>query len=361
MKTPMDKSHVNRGGKMVEFAGWHMPVQFEGIRQENDQVRNKVGLFDVSHMGEIRVKGPHALETLQWVTTNDVSKLKKGQAQYTLFSNGQGGIVDDLIVYCLEPNEDYLLCVNASNTEKDYQFLVQNNKNATLINESLKWAQIAIQGPQALKVVKNVTGVDMDSVASFEFVDWESPEYGTCYIAKTGYTGESGVEVFVPWEKADKLWNFILDNESETKPIGLGARDTLRTEMKYPLYGQEISDVTNPYEAGLGWVVKPDKGDFLGKQEILSAKEKGLKRKLVGIEITGAGIARPGYKVFSVDSDEIGIVTSGTFSPILEKAIAVAYVDKDASAIGTKLLVEMRKKMIEAEVVKTPFYKKVEE
>lgn len=357
-KTPMDASHVARGGKMVDFAGWNMPVQFEGIRQENYHVRNKVGLFDVSHMGEIRVRGREALKTLQWVTTNDVSKLKKGQAQYSLFPNEQGGIVDDLIVYCMEPEEDYLLCVNASNTDKDFNFLMENNRGAIIENESGKWAQIAVQGPMALATVKKVTGVDMESCGSFEFHDWNSDKFGDCYIAKTGYTGESGVEIFVPWEKADSLWNTFLDSEPEAQPVGLGARDILRTEMKYSLYGQEISDLTNPFEAGLGWVVKPDKGDFLGKAEMLAVKEKGLKRKLVGIEITGPGIARPDYKVFSVDSQEIGIVTSGTFSPILDKAIAVAYVDKDASAIGTKLLVEMRKKMIEAEVVKTPFYKK---
>ncbi len=357
-KTPMEATHIEQGGKMVEFAGWNMPVQFEGIKQEHNHVRTSVGLFDVSHMGEIRVRGREALKTLQWLTTNDVSKLTKGKAQYTLFPNEQGGIVDDLIVYCLEPNEDYLLCVNASNTEKDFNFLSKNNRGAIIENESEQWAQIAIQGPKAMETLGQVAPVDMSDCGSFEFKDWESEEFGLCYIAKTGYTGEEGVEIFVPWDKANALWKTFFEKEPEVKAIGLGARDTLRTEMKFPLYGQEITDLTNPYEAGLGWVVKPDKGDFLGKSEMLEAKKKGLKRKLVGLEVTGKGIARPGYKVFSVDSEEMGVVTSGTFSPSLDKAIAVAFVDKDASAIGTKLLVEMRKKMIEAVVVKTPFYKK---
>lgn len=356
-RTPIFDSHVRQGGKMVPFAGWEMPVQYSNLRDEHNHVRTNLGLFDVSHMGEIRVRGREALKTLQWLTTNDVSKLKTGQAQYSLFPNDKGGIVDDLIVYCLEPEVDYLLCVNASNKDKDFQFLMENNRGAVIEDESSQWGQIAIQGPKAMAAVQTVTGEDFSSVPGFEFRPWNWS--GTlCYVARTGYTGEDGVEIFVPWNKTEELWNLFFEKCPEALPIGLGARDTLRTEMKYPLYGQDISDTTFPYEAGLGWVVKPDKGDFLGKSEMLAAKDGGLKRRLVGLLVTGKGIARPGYKVFSIDSQEIGEVTSGTLSPSLNQAIAVAYVSSGAHEVGTQVLVQMRNKMIEAEIVKTPFYKR---
>lgn len=356
-RTPIFDTHVEMGGKMVAFAGWEMPVQYKGIRQEHDQVRTRLGLFDVSHMGEIRVRGRDALKTLQWLTTNDVAKLKSGQAQYSLLPNEKGGLVDDLIVYCLEPGEDYLLCVNASNTDKDLKFLNENNRGAIIENESSQWGQIAIQGPLALEAIEKVTGLKISQCPSFEFIKWDW-QGELCYVARTGYTGEDGAEIFVPWSKTDQLWKLFFEKCPEAEPIGLGARDTLRTEMRYPLYGQEITDETNPYAAGLGWVVKMDKGDFLGKAEIQAGKDKGLSHKLVGLLITGKGIARPHYKVFSVDTEEIGEITSGTLSPSLNQAIAVAYVDKQQAELGAKVLVEMRNKMIEAEIVKTPFYKK---
>lgn len=326
-KTPLFDSHVKRGGKMVDFAGWQMPVQFAGIREEHNHVRTKLGMFDVSHMGEIRVRGREALKSLQWLTTNDVSKLQKGQAQYTLIPNEQGGVVDDMIIYCIEPSEDYLLCVNAANTAKDFKFLSANNRGAIIEDESDQWGQIAIQGPLAIEAIEQVTGLEFKDCPSFQFREWVYNDQ-VCYIARTGYTGEDGAEIFVPWGLCDQLWELFFQQCPEAQPIGLGARDTLRTEMKYPLYGQDIDDTTLPFEAGLGWVVKPQKGDFIGKKEMVAAKEKGLARKLVGLEILGKGIARAGYKVFSVDSQEIGVVTSGTLSPSLNKAIAVAYVDK---------------------------------
>lgn len=355
--TPIYNTHIKMGGKMVPFAGWEMPVQYSNLREEHSHVREKLGLFDVSHMGEIRVRGRDSVKTLQWLTTNDVSRLQKGQAQYSLFPNEQGGIVDDLIVYCLEPGEDYLLCVNAANKDKDFKYLSENNRGAVIEDESSAWGQIAIQGPLALEAIKVVTGMDLGDCPSFEFRPWDWNGQ-VCYIARTGYTGEDGAEIFVPWDKTDELWNLFFEKCPEARPIGLGARDTLRTEMKYPLYGQDISDSTNPYEAGLGWVVKPDKGDFLGKAEMLQVKQAGPSKRLVGLLITGKGIARPGYKVFSVDSAEIGEVTSGTLSPSLNQAIAVAYVKDGCHTAGTKLMVQMRQKMIEAEIVKTPFYKK---
>ncbi|MEM7646267.1 MAG: glycine cleavage system aminomethyltransferase GcvT, partial [Pseudomonadota bacterium] len=301
-KTPLYQIHVDSGGKMVDFAGWQMPVQFQGIRQEHMHVREKIGLFDVSHMGEIRVRGRESLKSLQWLTTNDVSKLKKGQAQYTLIPNETGGIVDDMIVYCMEPGEDYLLCVNAANIAKDFKHLTENNRGAIIENESDQWAQIAIQGPQAIETISKVIETDFSECPSFEFREW-TYEGQTCYVARTGYTGEDGAEIFVPNDLAASLWKAFIAANEEVWPIGLGARDTLRTEMKYPLYGQDIDDQSIPYEAGLGWVVKPDKGDFIGKSEMLAVKDKGVERKLVGLEIQGPGIARAGYKVFSVDSE----------------------------------------------------------
>lgn len=356
-KTPMFNSHVERGGKMVAFAGWEMPVTFEGIKQEHSHVRTKLGLFDVSHMGEIRVRGRDSLKTLQWTTTNDVSKLEEGQAQYTLFPNEKGGVVDDLIVYCIKPGEDYLLCVNAANTDKDFKYLTENNRGAVIENESSQWGQMAIQGPEAIEAIEKVTGTKFSDCPSFNFVSWTYKDQ-QCYIARTGYTGEDGAEIFVPWEIAGDLWKEFLETCPEAMPIGLGARDTLRTEMRYPLYGQDISDETNPYESGLGWVVKPDKGDFLGKSEMVALKEKGIKRKLVGLSIEGRGIARAGYKVFSFDNEELGNITSGTLSPSLNKAIAIAYISKAQAEVGAKVQVQIHNKMVEAEIVKTPFYKK---
>ncbi len=358
-KTPLYDSHLKHGGKMVDFAGWSMPVQFEGLKAEHFHVRSKVGLFDVSHMGEIRVRGEKALSTLQYLTTNDVQKLKAGQAQYSLFPNAQGGIIDDLIVYCLTPGLDYLLCVNAANQKKDLQFLLDNNKEGAIIeDESHLWGQIAIQGPQAMVYLEKWFGPLMKDCPAFEFRPWTFQQKN-CFVARTGYTGEDGVEIFVPWELTEKLWEELLSDTDRARPIGLGARDTLRTEMKYPLYGQDIDDSTSPYEAGLGWVVKPQKGDFLGRSEMLKVKDTGPQKKLVGLLIKDAGIARPGYKVFSIDSEEMGVVTSGTLSPSLNKAIAVAYLQTNNSQVGTEVLVQMRNKMLKAEVVKTPFYKTI--
>lgn len=353
-KTPLYDTHVAMGAKMVEFAGWNMPIQYEGLKEEHFHVRQNAGAFDVSHMGEITVTGPKALESLEWMTTNSVAKLKAGQAQYSLFPNLEGGIVDDLIIYCIEPGTNYLLCVNAANTDKDFAFVKANNKGADIENVSSQWGQIAIQGPKALALVCQVFGEDIAQLPSFHFAT-KTFDGATCYVARTGYTGEDGAEIFVPATKTDALWKeFFKQGEGALKPIGLGARDTLRMEMKYSLYGQEITDKTNPYGAGLGWVVKPKDKEFLGKAAMLAGKERGTQ-KLVGLEVLGRGIARHGYKVFSFDKKEIGEVTSGTLSPSLNKAIAVAYVDAPLAEIGTDLFVGIRDKMIEAKVVKTPF------
>lgn len=356
-KTPLYDIHVKAGGKMVDFAGWLMPIQYAGIKEEHLQVRSSIGAFDVSHMGEIWVQGPKALETLQWVTTNDVAKLKSGDAHYSLFPNAHGGIVDDLIVYCVEPGMKYLLCVNASNTDKDFKFLQENNRGAVLENASQQWGQIAIQGPKAMTLLSEVMGNDIKDLGSFKFKIWNFAG-SQCYVARTGYTGEDGVEIFVPWNRTADLWTELFKKGGDRiQPIGLGARDTLRTEMKYSLYGHEIDDTTNAYEAGLGWVVKPKEKDFIGKTPILARKDSGLQRKLVGLEIQGRGIARQGYKVFSFDNKESGEVTSGTLSPSLNKAVAVAWVSSRDAAPGTKVNVQVRDKMVEAQVVPTPFVK----
>lgn len=357
--TALKEEHEKMGARMVEFAGWVMPIQYEGVGPEHKNTRENIGVFDVSHMGEILVSGPKALETLQWTTTNDVSKLKKGEAQYSLFPNAKGGIVDDLIVYCIEPNNVYLLCVNASNTDKDYKFLVENNRGAKLENQSSQWAQIALQGPKALKLASDLFGEDFNQLPGFNFKD-SLFKGEKCYVARTGYTGEDGVEVFVPWKLSVEFWQkvFALGSKYGAKPVGLAARDTLRIEMKYPLYGQEIDDATNAYEAGLGWVVKPQAKEFLGKGQMLSGKEAGLKRKLIGFKLLERGVPRGGYTLFSFDNREIGKVTSGTLSPSLGEGIGVGYVEVNHAKEGTEILLDIRGKKFKAKVVKTPFVTK---
>lgn len=352
--TPLKDEHIRLGAKMVDFAGWYMPVEYKGLRHEHAVVRENVGLFDVSHMGEIRIKGPKALATVEWLTTNDVSKLEDNQAHYSLLPNDQGGLVDDLFVYCIKKNEDYLLCVNASNTDKDFAWMVKNNRGAEIINESSQWGQIAVQGPKALKLMDRIFPNVMPNRNEIRSTRFDGD---TVWIARTGYTGEDGVEVFVPAAKTVELWRALLDKGADlnVEPIGLGARDTLRTEMKYSLYGHEIDDTTNPYSAGLGWVIKPKIKDFIGRSKILAEREKGLKHKLVGFRMREKGIPRQGYKLFSTEGEEMGYVTSGTLSPTLNDSIGIGYVDTGLSLEGTVFKVEIRARMVEAEVVPTPF------
>lgn len=354
--TPLKEEHEKLGAKMVDFAGWYMPVEYRGLRQEHLNTRENAGLFDVSHMGEIRVKGPNALATLQWLTSNDVAKLGPGQAQYSLLPNESGGLVDDIIVYCVKPNDDYLVCVNASNTDKDFAWFEKHNKGAQITNESPEWGQIAVQGPKAMALTARIFGDRATDIAPFQFAELDFK--GTkCLVARTGYTGEDGVEVFVPAAQTVALWRELLGQgkDLQAEPVGLGARDTLRTEMKYSLYGHEIDDTTNPYGAGLGWVVKPDAKDFVGKAAMLERKKQGLARKLIGFVMTERGIPRAGYSLFSFDNQEIGKVTSGTVSPSLNDNIGIGYVDQKFSEIGTQILVDIRGRKVQARVVKTPF------
>ena len=357
-KTPLAAEHERMGARMVDFAGWWMPVQYRGLKEEHQSVRTGVGLFDVSHMGEIRVSGPKAVETLQWTTTNDVTKLLAGEAHYSLFPNESGGLVDDLIVYCVKPGDEYLLCVNASNADKDFAFLQKHNRGAILKNESADWGQIAVQGPKALTLLERVISGDGAIGQMKPFTHREFSWGGTkVIVARTGYTGEDGAEVFVPASKTVALWTEFLEKGRDlgAEPIGLGARDTLRTEMKYSLYGHEIDDTTSPYEAGLGWVVKPGAKDFLGKEKIVAVKEKGLARKLIGFEMTERGIPRQGYVLKSPAGETIGVVTSGTMSPTSGASIGIGYVTPTFAVEGSEIAVEIRGKLSKAKVRPTPF------
>ncbi len=358
LKTPLSEEHVKLGAKMVDFAGWLMPIQYTNLRQEHDCVRNSVGLFDVSHMGEIRFKGPQALATLEWLTTNDVSKLNSSEAQYSLLPNEQGGLVDDIIVYCVEKNQDYLVCVNASNKDKDFEWIQKHNKGAEILDESSKWAQIAVQGPKALALLDQVFApLVISQMKPFTFVRTHFFAVEV-WVATTGYTGEKGAEVFIEAAGAVKLWQTFLEQGKRlgVQAIGLGARDTLRTEMKYSLYGHEIDDTSNPYEANLGWVVKPAKKDFIGKAKIISVKEQGLQKSLVGFQMLEKGIPRQGYGLFSADGlDQIGVVTSGTHSPTLDAPIGIGSLATPYVAEGTEISVDIRGRKAKAKVCKTPF------
>lgn len=355
-RTPLYNEHLKLKAKMVEFAGWEMPIQYSQLKEEHLNVRKNVGIFDVSHMGEIKVKGKDALKTLQWLTTNDVSKLSPGEAQYSLLPNFDGGLVDDIIVYCLEKESHYLVCVNASNKDKDFQWMIKNNKGADITDESDLWGQIAVQGPKALNLLSDIFNFDVSSLGSFKFKCL--PYNGTeVILATTGYTGEKGAEVFIPAALTPNLWQELLAKGSKygILPIGLGARDTLRTEMKYSLYGHEINDHSNPYEAELGWVVKPTVKDFIGKEKIIEKKNQGLNKKLIGFKMKDKGIPRQGYLLYSKANEEIGFVTSGTHSPSLDEPIGIGYVTSTEASIGNEFFVDIRGRKVLANVVKTPF------
>ena len=363
-KTPLYDEHVKLGARLVDFAGWMMPVQYEGLKEEHFYTRNHVGLFDVSHMGEIRFKGPKAVEALQWLTTNDVASLEKGHAHYSLLPNDQGGLVDDIFVYCLEKNADYLVCVNASNSDKDFAWMTKHNKGADITNESSSWGQIAIQGPDALKLCDSVFSTHTTSPIKVSEMGRNQIKVGKFHsfaimIATTGYTGEKGCEVFIEARGTALLWQALLnDPHTRAKAIGLGARDSLRTEMKFSLYGHEIDDTTNPYEATLGWAMKPNAKDFVGKALIVKAKEQGLKRKLIGFKMLERGIPRQGYEIKKQTGEKIGVVTSGTHSPTLDEPVGIGYVETALASEGSEIFVDIRGKLVKACIVKTPFVNK---
>lgn len=355
-KTPLSEVHPTFGGRMVDFAGWWMPVQYVGLREEHNAVRNNVGLFDVSHMGEIRFRGPKALATLEWLTTNDVSKLNPGEAQYSLLPNENGGLVDDIYIYCIEKDADYLVCVNASNKDKDFEWMQKHNRGADISDESSFWGQIAVQGPKAPALIEKVLGKPVSEQKHNTF--FRTTFEGAQVIAAfTGYTGEAGGEIFIEAAKTEALWKKLMavGQDLGVQPIGLGARDTLRTEMKYSLYGHEIDDTTNPYEAGLGWVVKAKTKEFMGKGPMIAAKEKGIKRGLVGFTMLEKGIPRQGYSLYSLSGEPIGTVTSGTHSPTLDQPIGIAYINLPHNTEGTEFLIDIRGRKVKAKVCKTPF------
>lgn len=365
-RTSLFEEHQKLNGRLIDFGGWELPVQYSGVIDEHITCRSSAGLFDVSHMGEVHVEGPDAESYLNFLVTNNVAKLSVGQAQYTLMCHASGGIVDDLVIY-RKASDRFLVVVNASNTDKDFQHMLQvqklffSDKNVQLSNESANYTQIAVQGPKAAAILSKLTSVDLTSIKTYWFTEGTVCHKIPALIARTGYTGEDGFEIYVPWNQGPEVWRALLEAGSPfgIKPCGLGARDTLRLEMKYPLYGNELTDQTPPLEAGLGWVVKLDKGNFLGRDSIIQNKERGLQKQLVGFKLKGKGISRHGYPLFNADGTiQIGEVTSGTQSPCLKEAIGIGFVSREFGAVGTQISVDIRGTKIPAEVIPTPFYKR---
>ena len=351
--------HIELGAKMVPFAGYDMPVLYKNLIQEHHAVRNAVGVFDVSHMGEFILKGEHALDLIQRVTTNDASKLSNGKAQYSCMTNQKGGIVDDLLVYCVEKDKVYMLVVNASNIEKDWNWIQKHNtQNVDMHNISDKTCLLAVQGPQAVKLVQELTELDILNLPYYQFVKGKFAGVENVLISATGYTGAGGVEIY--FEDKDDAANIIWDALFTTgvpyhiKPIGLGARDTLRLEKAFCLYGNDINDETTPLEAGLGWITRFTK-DFTAKDMLEKQKANGISKKLVGFEMIDRGIPRHDYLIKDAGGNLIGKVTSGTQSPSLQKAIGLGYVETGFSAFDTEIFIEIRNQPVKAKVVKTPF------
>jgi len=359
--TAFNEIHKKLGGRLVPFAGFEMPVEYSGINDEHITVREKLGIFDVSHMGEIWVKGPNAKAFVQKVTTNDVNLLFPGKIQYSCFPNGKGGIVDDLLVYFYEPTK-YLLVVNASNTDKDFNWLVsQNTEGAILENASDRISQVAVQGPLAIKALQKLTSVDLSKMPYFTFVTDEFAGVGDVIISATGYTGAGGFELYFYNDVAAGIWEKIMKAGEEfgIKPIGLAARDTLRLEMGYCLYGNDINDTTSPLEAGLGWITKFNlENDFIDREFLEKQKAKGVQKKLIAFEMIDRGIPRQHYDIANHNGEIIGEVTSGTMSPMLKKGIGMAYVKSDFCKTGSEIFIRIREKDIKAIIVELPFFKK---
>ena len=358
--TPFTETHIALGAKMHEFAGYNMPIEYSGIIDEHMTVCNGVGVFDVSHMGEFWVKGPNALEFLQQVTSNNVAILPLGKAQYTCFPNEEGGIVDELLVYHYE-DEKYLLVVNAANIEKDWNWCVSHNQaGAELENSSDRMAQLAIQGPKATEVLQRLTSVNLSEIPYYAFAVGEFAGCPEVIISNTGYTGAGGFELYFYPEDGKKIWDAIFEAGAPEgiKPIGLGARDTLRLEMGFCLYGNDLSDTTSPLEAGLGWITKFVEGkNFTARAILEKQKAEGVTRKLVAFEMIDRGIPRHGYKLVNAEGEEIGEVTSGTMSPTRKIGIGMAYVAKAYTALDTEIFIDVRGRKLKVKVVKAPFRK----
>jgi len=359
--TPFTQKHIRLGAKMAEFAGYNMPISYTGINDEHAAVRSNAGVFDVSHMGEFILKGDQALDLIQRVTSNDASKLNAGKAQYSCLTNDSGGIVDDLIVYCIEETRVYMLVVNASNIEKDWNWIKQHNSNnAEMHNISDKTCLLAIQGPNATKLLQPLSDIDILNLKYYTFVKGKFAGVDNVLISATGYTGAGGVEIYFENKNndADSIWDAIFEagKDEGIKPIGLGARDTLRLEMGYCLYGNDIDDTTSPLEAGLGWITKLNKlTDFTSKEILAKQKAEGIRRKLIGFEMIDRGIPRHDYVIKNKEGENIGKVTSGTQAPSLGKAIGMGYVDVQHAALDNEIFIDIRNNPLKARVAKMPF------
>jgi len=357
--TPFTNKHIALGAKMAAFAGYNMPISYTGINDEHQAVRNNAGVFDVSHMGEFMLKGENALDLIQRVTSNDASKLTAGKAQYSCLPNEKGGIVDDLLVYCIEENKTYMLVVNASNIEKDWNWISQHNtKGAEMHNISEKTCLLAIQGPNASGMLQPLTDIELVNLKYYTFAKGVFAGVPNVLISATGYTGAGGIEIYFEDKDgaADKIWDAIFEigGPKGLKPIGLGARDTLRLEMGFCLYGNDIDDTTSPLEAGLGWITKFTK-DFTSRSIFEAQKAAGIQRKLVGFEMVDKGIPRHDYEIKDAEGQVIGRVTSGTQSPSLQKAIGLGYVKTSFAAQDSEIFIAVRDKLLKAKVVKVPF------
>jgi len=361
-KTRLNSCHKKLGAKMIEFFGWELPVEYSGIVKEHLAVRNQVGLFDVSHMGEISISGKGALDLIQYLTPNNAARLNPHKAQYSALTMPQGTFIDDLLVYCLDENE-YLLVVNAANSDKDFSWILSHRQGfeVEVKNRSDDYTQLALQGPKALDILQPLTKLNLEEMKTFQF-DWGNIAGVNVLVSRTGYTGEDGFEIYTISSRPDKIWDAIMEQgkTSSLRAIGLGARDTLRLEATLMLYGNDIDETTSVLEAGLGWLVKFKKGDFLGREALLKQKEKGVKRKIIGFEVIGRGIARSHYSVY-VEGKKTSEVTSGTFSPFLKKSIGLTYLPIEYTEAGTEFEIEIRGNRAQAKVIPTPFYKRSEE
>jgi len=356
-KTPLYEAHRALGARLVDFAGWEMPVQYTSVIAEHEAVRNAAGLFDVSHMGEVEFRGTGALASANALITNDLARIADGQAVYAGLLNEGGGFVDDVVAYRFSP-ERILICVNASNRAKDFAWMLERARGVKPVDRGDEFAQLALQGPKAAGIVQRLTPLRLEGIATYHFAEGAVAGVG-CIVSRTGYTGEDGFELYCAPDRAVALWNALLEAGAPDglRPAGLGARDTLRTEMKYALYGNDIDDVHTPLEAGLGWIVKWDKGDFLGRAALERQKQAGVPRKLVGFEMREPGIPRHGYPLLD-GGTAVGVVTSGTMGPSVKKAIGIGYLPAGLAREGAQVSVEIRGRPVKAEVVKTPFWRR---
>ena len=357
--TALTHIHEQLGAKLVPFAGYNMPVQYEGVNAEHETVRTGVGVFDVSHMGEFLISGKNALALIQKVTTNDASTIEIGRAQYSCLPNSDGGIVDDLIIYRIKEDQ-YLLVVNASNIEKDWNWISSHNDvEAEMKNISEDYSLLAIQGPKAIEAMQSLTSVDLSALKYYHFEVAEFAGIDHVIISATGYTGSGGFEIYCKNSEVEQVWNKVFEAGKAfgIKPIGLAARDTLRLEMGFCLYGNDISDTTSPLEAGLGWITKFTK-EFVNSENLKKQKEAGVTRKLIGFELLERGIPRHDYEIVDANGNNIGIVTSGTMAPSLGKGIGLGYVKTEFTALDTEIYIQIRNNKVKAKIVKPPFYKK---